>query len=186
MRNLLPPLLFLFFVRFVFGQGEIVGTGASPAKRPAMYQYQIEIKLIETMPDGREWLLSNPELVTIEERPASIDIRADTQPPKGIKLDEPLRSGIYVLVTVLRKDGHVFLDATVNKSQADRTDAEGVYITTESVRVVERITLGKKIVVHPPWAKTLRWEMLVQEPQPKTFSGNTRTTHGYTSAAKAE
>jgi hypothetical protein len=85
-----------------------------------MYQYQIEIKLIETMPDGREWLLSNPKLVTIEERPASIDIRADTQPPKGIKLDEPLRSGIYVLVTVLRKDGQVFLDATVNKSQADR------------------------------------------------------------------
>ena len=143
----------------------IVGTRPSRAELPAMYQ--IEIKLIETIANGRELVLNHPQLVTREGRPASVDIRVDTQPPKGIKLDEPLRSGICVLVNILRKDSQLFLDATVNKSQTSRADAEGVHITTQSVRVVELITLGKKIVVHPPWAKTLRWELLVQEPRPK-------------------
>lgn len=164
-RILFPVLLFLF----VF-----IGRGVQAGDKPVP-MYQIEIKLIETMPDGRELVLNHPQLMTLEGQPASIDIRPTILPPKGIKPDEPLRSGMCVLVNVLRKDGQVFLDATVDKSQTGRADAEGVHITTQSVRVVELITLGKKIIVPSPWAKTLRWELLVQAPQPKPSSGNKAT-----------
>jgi len=144
----------------------IAGTGSTRAASPVMHQYLIAIKLIQTMPDGKELLLPSPDLAT-DGRPACLDVHTDVPSPAGIKLDEPLLYGTYVLVKFFRQDGQLFLDGTVNRSEPSRNDAEGVHISTQSVRVVERITLGKKIVVHPPWDKTLRWELLVQEPQPK-------------------
>ena len=134
---------------------------------------KIEIKLIQTTPGGKELLLAHPQVMTFEGQPACIDIQPNIPSPKGIKLDGPLRSGLYVLVNVLRKDGRLFLDATVNKSETSRADAESVSISTQSVRVVELITLGKRIVVPVSQSENLRWELLVQGPPSKASIGKT-------------
>ena len=106
--------------------------------------------------------------MTLEGQPACIDIGHKIQPPTDVALQEPLRGGRYFLVTVIRKNGRVFVDATARLDDAGRADADGVRITTNGFRVVEAINLGQKITVPLPRDQPGRWELLVQEVQEKT------------------
>ena len=140
---------------------------AAPAFGQVMYQ--IELNLIEQDAAGKEHCLSSPRLMTLEGQPACIDIGHTIQPPRDVELQESLRTGHNFLVTVSRKNGRVFLDATARIENPGQSDANSVQITTTGFRVVKAITLGQKITLPLPFAQKSRWELLVQEAQKKTL-----------------
>jgi hypothetical protein len=143
---------------------------AAPAFSQVMYQ--IELNLIEEHASGKENRVFAPRVMALEGQPACIDVGYVIQPPKDAVLHDSLRGGRYFLVSVFRKSGRVFLDATARLDDAGQADANGVRITTTGLRVVQAITLGQKITVPLPLGQEGRWELLVQEAQKKTTSND--------------
>jgi len=138
----------------------------APSNAEAPRQYLIEAKLTTTLPDGQEKTLCRPRVMTLEGVEAYIRVGETLAPPKGIDVPEPLRAGVYCRFKVYRNGGQVFLDANVNHSTGG-TDADGVSIVTEGMRVVKAVTLDKKTTVaQKDWCL----ELHVHELQPKNAS----------------
>jgi hypothetical protein len=139
---------------------------ATPAFGQVPYEIQLNL-IVEEVP-GKEHCVYRPCAMALEGQPASIDFGFPIQPPEDAVLQEPLRRGHYFLVTVFRKNGRIFVDATARLDATDQADVNAVRITTTGLRVVEAITMGQKITVPLPLGQKGRWELLVQKAEKKT------------------
>jgi hypothetical protein len=88
--------------------------------------------------------------------------------PESIQLSEPLSCGTKVNLLLFRNKGRLFVDLKGSVTNPNRTDAEGVRLTTIGLRIVEPITPGKPIVMSQ--GNDLRWELLVQAIRPNEQS----------------
>lgn len=140
----------------------------------------IEATLTTKQADGRESVICNPRLMTLEGHEGYIHIGETLRAPKNVEVQEPLRSGTHGLFKVFRKDGQLFLDATVSRSLGHGDDV-GVHLTTTSLRIVEAITPGKKISEVTPEGG--RWELLVRECGPGTTKGESSNSENIHAAA---
>jgi hypothetical protein len=109
--------------------------------------YVIAARLTQTGPDGKTFVLSRPTLMTMENREATIDIGQQLTLPEGARVSEPIKAGIRLRTIVYRSAGKTFLDATYRVAARHETDAQGVRVATQELRVVEAIALGQKIRV---------------------------------------
>ena len=128
--------------------------------------YQTEMSLIQTTVDGKEITVCRPCVMAAEGQAAVVEVGMKLVPPKEVGVQEPLQAGYRFVVKVFRKDGQLFLDATANLAETLRADAKSVRIGTTGLRVVEAMTLCKKVIVPLPDGQNGSWEFLVQEPQP--------------------
>jgi hypothetical protein len=123
----------------------------------------MKIRVVQAAADGKGETLCCPSLVVPEGVTAMCSNGQCIPSPGGVDLEEPLLSGQSYFVKVFRRDGKVFVEARCNLSEASRSDADGVRLTTRGFRVVEAITLGKKITVPLAQDGKERFELTVEE-----------------------
>jgi len=119
----------------------ITRIAVSSAHEPQVYL--IEAELTAKQPDGQK-LLSCPRVIVIEENVANIHLGDRVAPPREVGITEPFQLGTSCRFKVFRKNGRLFVDATVNRSTG-KSDVDEANISTVSVRVVKAITSGKRI-----------------------------------------
>jgi hypothetical protein len=122
----------------------VVAVSASDAETPKAYLIEANFKTIDA--NGQERILGQPRLLTLEGQEACIRIGDNLAPPKGVDIQEPLYAGLHCSFKVHRKDGRTYLDANVNRATGS-TDADGVQLATQGMRVIKAISLGKKTTV---------------------------------------
>lgn len=140
----------------------------APSNAETPKAYLIHMQLTTTTPNGGKQVIQRPCLMTLEGHEACIHVGETLSPPEGVKVQEPLHSGLHVRVKLFPNRGQLFVDATLNKSSG-QSDADGVSIGTTSARILKAITLGKKMTV-PISSGNDCWELLVEEASDKNLA----------------
>jgi hypothetical protein len=133
---------------------------------PLPPQYVIELKLAEVDSHGKEQILSRPVLATIEGRPAHVSVGQTVPTPGGLKMENPWQTGLQVTVTVLRKDGRLYLDAATEVTSAPIQREERLHLVKIGARMLEKVRLGDKISGEMPadaQGRKLCWEARVSD-----------------------
>ncbi len=151
---------------------------ASNAHEPQ--HYLIEAKLNTTHPNGQN-VLSCPRVVVTEGNEARIHIGDQLAPPREVGITEPFQLGTSSRFKVFRKDGRLFVDATVNRSSG-KSNLDEANISTVSVRVIKAITSGKKITEVDG---DLRLELVVYELQPDSDIASENARHALRQGRRA-
>jgi len=133
---------------------------------PGPSRVLVHVKLTQTLPDGKQRVLCDPSLMMMLGRPASFFAGGGISPPGSVDVQEQLQYGTLANVKVFRKEGKLFLDATLNVAEINRADADSARVTTTGVRIVEAIAFGKAIVIPGPDGTKEQWELLVEEFRP--------------------
>ncbi len=162
------PVSYMFAVFGLFLCQSVAGADGPPGPS----QVLVHVKVTQTLPDGKQRVLCEPNLVTLLGRPASFSAGGEISPPRGVAVQEKLRYGTFADFNVFRKEGRLFLDATLNVAELNRADADSARVTTTGLRVVEAIAFGKAVVLRGPDGTKERWELLVEELEPKEPAPN--------------
>ncbi len=154
----------------------VAAFAASANAQPPDRLYIIDVKLMQTTPNGKDVPVYQPTVMTTEGQPAHVFVGSEITPPKDVEVKEPLEAGDSSLLTVFRKHGQLFLDASVNRYENAAPGAEGVRLTSIGLRVVEAVTLGKTITVPLPNQQKGHWELTVSRAESKFPSKFARPT----------
>jgi hypothetical protein len=121
---------------------------AAPAERP---MYIVQCKIYQTDAAGNIDVLSRPQVVTLEDQPAVIQVGADVVPPQSLGPCDDLFCGNKARLVVRRgKNRQLVLDASLQLARDQNPPGERVVITHQGVRVVEPILLGLAFAISLP------------------------------------
>lgn len=123
--------------------------------------HPVEIRLVLTKADGKETTIFHETIGADDPGLAKgIDSRVTLRPRDGDKEFETPRAGNYVQVRLSRKDKRLFLSVTATIGESQTADSDALRVTTNGLRLIEAVTVGKKIAVPLPSG---RWEIAVKE-----------------------
>lgn len=122
--------------------------------------YCVRIQFIQTLQGGKEKIAFDHSVgVQISKPPQEKDTRLHLRSGQDdTSLDRP-QSGDYLRAGLYRKGEQVFLDAIAYMGQHQAGGPDAIRITTLGLRLMEPVTIGKKITV--PVVQG-RWEVIVE------------------------
>jgi hypothetical protein len=125
----------------------IVPTAKHAGQVTAVGQYLIRIRFLEKRADGEEKRIAEPVLVTCEGRPAKLQVGGEVPAPAHCGVDT-VPFGVSCDCTIRGSDQRqLFLDITLVTDRIASSDHDSVVAVGNRVRVVEKITLGKRRAV---------------------------------------
>jgi hypothetical protein len=122
----------------------IDGLIAALDTRPPMIK--ATCKLMEIGPDGKQRVLSRPQVMTIDGQAAFINV-GELVPFVAPGSDARyVRAGHSIGLKVnLSEDDTARLDVTINKQELGKSDGGGVRLVGKSVQIIETISLGRPV-----------------------------------------
>ena len=132
--------------------------------------YQVEARLVQCRPDGTQQVLAEPVLATVAERPMSFSNTYQVPAPNNLPGNKRVTAGKTLELTLHRTDEGLFLDGEFKVATVKEAGQHSVRVATVGMRLMEKITLGKPIVVPFVLSETPeqhgRFELVVTEAVP--------------------
>ncbi len=135
-----------------------------PAPRATPRSYLIDLHLAE-MRDGKDKVLADPRLITLEGRPASFTIGGHRSIPLGGGMTEQVLIGTTINAVVRSGKGNkIYLDVTVSLP-TQTTISDGAILETKTKRIISETTLDSclQFAVAGEDSKLFRVSIGVQE-----------------------